>query len=48
MLKDLKRPFYTSSEVPPEIEEDLVYLKDLMMEYVYYRYMFIDRIDRCQ
>ncbi len=47
MLKDLKRPFYTSSEVPPEIEEDLVYLKDLMMEYVYYRYMFIDRIDRC-
>jgi hypothetical protein len=47
MLKKLKRPFYTSSEVPPEIADDLNYLLDLMMEYVYYRYMFIDRIDRC-
>lgn len=47
ILRDLQRPFYTSASVPPEIEDDLVYLKDLMMEYVYYRYMFIDRIDRC-
>ena len=47
MLHDLQKPFFTSAEVPPEIEEDLIYLKDLMMEYVYYRYMFIDRIDRC-
>lgn len=47
ILVNLKRPFYTSVEVPPEIESDLVLLKDLMMEYVYYRYMFIDRIDRC-
>ena len=47
ILHDLKRPFYTSAKVPPEVESDLIYLKDLMMEYVYYRYMFIDRIDRC-
>lgn len=47
MLHNLQRPFYTSSKVPPEIADDLNYLKDLMMEYVYYRYMFIDRIDRC-
>lgn len=47
ILHDLKRPFFTSSKVPPEIADDLNYLKDLMMEYVYYRYMFIDRIDRC-
>lgn len=47
ILHDLQRPFYTSSKVPPEIADDLNYLKDLMMEYVYYRYMFIDRIDRC-
>ena len=47
MLKNLQRPFYTSAKVPPEIANDINYLKDLMMEYVYYRYMYIDRIDRC-
>lgn len=47
ILKKLQIPFYTSAKIPVEIEQDLVYLKDLMMEYVYYRYMFIDRIDRC-
>lgn len=47
MLKNLETPFFTSSKVPPEIADDLNYLKDLCMEYVYYRYMFIDRIDRC-
>jgi len=47
MLKNLQRPFYTSAKVPPEIAEDINYLKDLMIEYVYYRYMYIDRIDRC-
>lgn len=47
ILFTLKRPFFTSSKVPPEVADDLVYLKELMMEYVYYRYMFIDRIDRC-
>ena len=47
MLHKLQRPFYTSAKIPPEIEEDLIALKNLMMEYVYYRYMFIDRIDRC-
>lgn len=47
MLVNLQRPFYTSAKVPPEIAEDINYLKDLMMEYVYYRYMYIDRIDRC-
>lgn len=47
MLKNLQRPFYTSAKVPPEIADDIKYLKDLMMEYVYYRYMYIDRIDRC-
>lgn len=47
ILKKLQRPFYTSADVPPEVEQDLIALKNLMMEYVYYRYMFIDRIDRC-
>lgn len=47
ILRKLETPFYHSSKVPPEIVEDLVILKNLCMEYVYYRYMFIDRIDRC-
>lgn len=47
MVKKLERPYYTSVKVPPEIADDLNYFKDLCMEYVYYRYMFIDRIDRC-
>lgn len=46
MLHKLKRPYYTSVNVPPEIADDLVYFKELCMEYVYYRYLFIDRIDR--
>ena len=47
MLYKLQRPYFTSVNVPPEIAEDLNTFKDLCMEYVYYRYMFIDRIDRC-
>ncbi len=46
MIKNLEAPFFTSSKVPPEIADDLNYFKDLCMEYVHYRYMVIDRIDR--
>lgn len=46
ILKTLDSPFFTSAKVPPEIADDLNYLKDLVMDYVYYRYLFIDRIDR--
>ena len=47
MLRKLRRPYFTSVDVPDEIADDLSIFKDLCMEYVYYRYMFIDRIDRC-
>ena len=47
MLKKLKVPMLNSVEVPEEIQDDLKYLSDLLKEYVYYRYMIIDRIDRC-
>ena len=47
MLYKLQRPYFTSVDVPDEIADDLVIFKDLCMEYVYYQYMFIDRIDRC-
>ena len=46
MIHKLERPFYTSVDVPPEISDDLKHFKDLCFEYVYYHYMFIDRIDR--
>ena len=47
ILRTLETPFYTSANVPNEIAEQLNAFKDLCMEYVYYRYMYIDRIDRC-
>ena len=47
MLHKLEAPMMNASEIPVEIEQDLLYFKDLIMEYVYYRYLFIDRIDRC-
>lgn len=47
MLKKLKRPLYNSLEIPEEIDKEIRLFSDLLMEYVYYRYMIIDRIDRC-
>lgn len=47
MVKKLKRPMLNSVEVPEEIVDDIKLFSDLLFEYVYYRYMFIDRIDRC-
>lgn len=47
MLYKLQRPYYTSVNIPEEIANDLNLFKDLCFDYVYYRYMFIDRIDRC-
>ena len=47
ILKKLKSPLYNSLDIPEEIAEDIKYFGDLVMEYVYYGYMIIDRIDRC-
>ena len=47
ILKELKAPLFNSLDIPPEISDDIQLLCDLMMEYVYYRYMIIDRTDRC-
>ena len=43
----LKEPFFNSLDVPSEIKDDLYDLAYLLKEYVYYGYMYIDRIDRC-
>ena len=47
MVKNLKRPMLNSVVVPEEIADDIKLLSDLLYEYVYYHYMYIDRIDRC-
>ena len=47
ILKKLKNPLLNSLDIPEEIQDDIKLLSDIVLEYVYYRYMFIDRIDRC-
>ena len=47
MVKKLKRPMLNSVEVPEEIVDDIKLFSDLLFEYVYYHYMYIDRTDRC-
>lgn len=47
MIKKLKRPMLNSVKAPEEIVDDIKLFSDLLYEYVYYQYMFIDRIDRC-
>ena len=47
ILKKLNRPLFNSLEIPDEIAEDIAEFGDLLMEYVYYKHMIIDRVDRC-
>ena len=45
-LVKLKDPFLSPTEVPEEIEDELKVLKDLMFEFIYYRHIWIDKLDR--
>lgn len=47
MLKELQVPYFVSLKPPVEIMDDLNLFTDLLREYVYYGYMYIDRIIRC-
>lgn len=47
ILRKLKSPLFNSLDIPEEISKEIKLLSDLMMEYIYYRYMIIDRTDRC-
>lgn len=47
MLKNLNAPLLNSLDMPEEIQEDIKLFTDLLMEFVYYKYMYIDRTIRC-
>ena len=47
MLHKLDSPVLNSVSIPEEIHEEIKYFSDLLFEYVYYKYMIIDRINRC-
>ena len=47
ILHNMDQPMLTPDKVEPGVAEDLILLTDLMKEYVFYNYLFIDRIDRC-
>lgn len=47
ILHKLRAPLLNSLDIPEEIQPDIKYFSELLMEYVYYGYMYIDRIDRC-
>jgi len=46
LIEKLEKPFLNPNEVPEEIKDELSVFCDLLMEYVYYRYQYIDAIDR--
>ena len=47
ILKLLEEPFLDPNHVPSVIKVELDTLQDILKEYVYYKHMYIDRIDRC-
>lgn len=46
MMKNLSRPFMVVGDVPENIKDDIMLFRDLLVEYVYYGYMVMDRIDK--
>ena len=47
-LTKLESPFMNPNKPPVEIQDDLGYLLDLVKEYVYYSYFYIDKLDRIE
>lgn len=46
ILVDLDKPFLNPLNPPENIVDDLEMLKDLMFQYVYYRHLWIDKLER--
>lgn len=46
ILMDLDKPFLNPLEPPENILQDLKMLEDLMFQYVYYRHLWIDKLER--
>ena len=47
-LSKLEEPFMNPNEPPEYIKENLEAIYDLMYEYVYYHYFYIDKLDRIE
>lgn len=47
MLHKLKAPLLNSVDIPEEIQNDMKLFTEMIIDFVYYKYMIIDRIDRC-
>ena len=46
ILVNLNKPYLDPNKIPDEIEFELNMLYDLLYEYVYYRHLYIDKLDR--
>ena len=46
ILCKLKKPFLDPNSLPEEVKDDLILLKDILYEYVYYRHIYIDKLNR--
>lgn len=46
ILVDMKHPYLSPSDCPEEISDELNKFKSILKEYVYYGYMYPDRMDR--
>ena len=48
MIKDLRTPYYEPAKCPKEIQSYLDYFTALLKEYVYYPWMYADRIEKAE
>ena len=48
ILSKLDKPFMNPNKPPKEIQDDLAHLLELIKEYVYYAYFYIDKLDRIE